>query len=177
MNNFDFNFLKFRTDLIELLKKYKYELSGSMLDDGSMNIFDEHSGKYYILSGYSNNYAVKEEDFIEEYILSFFKNNKDLKFNNLTIGIFTNDYYKALVFFTNIYHEKRQEIDFYRNSESIQKIKLLDGTQYIWIKPVDYLRGCRVHKAYIDKNLTLNELCHIVIPICAYCTKDNVKII
>jgi hypothetical protein len=178
MDKNDFNFLKFRTDLIELLNKYKFELSGTCFDDGTMNVHDIRSGKNHVISDSINYYQVyDEEDFIEEYILSFFKDNKESRLNNSKIGIFTNDYFKASNFFTNLYHSKRQEIDFYRNSESIQEIKLLDGTQYLWIKPIDNSRGHRVEKAYIDRNLTLNELCYIVVPICVYCTTDNVKII
>jgi len=41
MNKEYINFLNFRTELIELLHKYKYEISGTGLDDGSMSISDE----------------------------------------------------------------------------------------------------------------------------------------
>jgi len=120
MDKNDFNFLKFRTELIELL-------------------FEENV---------KNNY---------------FENK---------IGVFTNDRDKAVKLFTNLYHDKRQEIDYYRNSREMQEIRLLDGTQYLWIGPIDNSRGHKCGKAYIDKNLTLNELDY-VIPIC-YCSRENV---
>lgn len=39
------------------------------------------------------------------------------------------------------------------------------------------LGGNRVEQAYIDRNLTLKQLCYLVVPICVYCRKEDVKII
>jgi hypothetical protein len=111
---------------------------------------------------------------IEEYILNCFEENKENNFHYSKIGVFTNDRNKAEKLFTNIYHDKRQEIDYYRNSREIQEIRLLEGTLYKWIRPIDNSRGNRCDKAYIDKNLTLDELNYIVIPICVYCSRENV---
>jgi hypothetical protein len=111
-------------------------------------------------------------DTIEEYILNCFEENKENNFHYSKIGVFTNDRNKVEKLFTNIYHDKRQEIDYYRNSREIQEIRLLDGTQYLWIRPNDKSRGHKCGKAYIDKNLTLNELDY-VIPSC-YCSRENV---
>lgn len=115
-------------------------------------------------------------DKIEEYILNCFEKNKQSNFNYSKIGVFTNDRDKAVKLFTNLYHDKRQEIDYYRNSREMQEIRLLDGTQYLWIRPIDNSRGYRCGKAYIDKNLTLDELNYIVIPICVYCSRENVTV-
>jgi len=141
-----------------------------------MEISDYKNGRLYTISDSCDNYQIYNENFIEEYILHFFEDSKELKLHNSKIGVFTNDYYKALKLFTNLYHDKRQEIDSYRNSESIQEIRLLNGTQYLWIKPINNSRGHRCEKAYIDKNLTLNELNNIVIPICVYCRREDVVV-
>ena len=115
-------------------------------------------------------------DKIEEYILNCFEKNKQSNFNYSKIGVFTDDYNKAEEFFTNIYHNRRLEINYYRNSREIQEIRLLDGTLYKWIRPIYNSRGYRCDKAYIDKNLTLDELNYIVIPICVYCSRENVTV-
>ena len=41
MKKDNLKFLKFRTELIELLDKYKYEISGTGDDDGSIQINDK----------------------------------------------------------------------------------------------------------------------------------------
>jgi len=172
MDKNDFNFLKFRTELIELLDEYKYEISGTGDDDGSIQISDSRHGVLYTMSDSCWGYKIYDEDFIEEYILHFFEKNVKNNYFENKIGVFTNDRDKAVKLFTNLYHDKRQEIDYYRNSKEIQEIRLLDGTQYLWIKPNDGSRGHKCGKVYIDKNLTLNELDY-VIPIC-YCSRENV---
>lgn len=176
MDKNNFNFLKFRTELIELLDKYKYEISGTGYDDGSMEISNSRYGVLYTISDSYNNYQILNEDFLEEYILSCFEENKEVNYHNSKIGVFTNDRNKIEKLFTNIYHDKRQEIDYYRNSREIQEIRLLDGTQYKWIRPIYNSRWHRCDKAYIDKNLTLDELNYIVIPICVYCSRENVTV-
>ncbi len=177
MNKNDFEFLKFRTDLIELLNKYNYELSGTGFDDGTIDICDGRSGKSYMISDSLNYYQVYSENFVEEYIINLFRGNEESGFHNKKIGVFSNDYYKILNFFADLQCEKRREIDFYKSSKETQEIKLLDGTRYIWIKPIANSRGHRVGKAYIDKNLTLNELHYIVEPICVCCKYDDVEVI
>jgi len=177
MDKNNYNFLKFRTELIELLDKYKYEISGTGYDDGSIQISNSRYGVLYTISDSCCDYEIYDEDFLEEYILNCFEENVDNDYFNNKIGVFTKDRDKVEEIFTNIYHDKRQEIDYYRNSREMQEIRLLDGTQYLWIKLNDGSRGHKCGKAYIDKNLTLNELNYIVIPICIYCKRENVKLI
>ena len=177
MDKNDLNFLRFRTELIELLNKYKYEISGTGYeDDNAIEIFDYKNGRLYTISDSCDNYQIYDEDFIEEYILHFFEENVKNNYFENNIGVFTNDRDKAEKLFTNIYHDKRQEIDYYRNSREMQEIRLLDGTQYLWIRPIGNSRGHKCGKAYIDKNLTLNELDYIVVPICIYCSRENVTV-
>lgn len=178
MDKNNLNFLKFRTELIELLDKYKYDISGTGYeDDTSIEISNSRNGLLYSMSDSCNNYHIHNESFLEEYILNCFEENVNNDYFNNKIGVFTKDRNKAEEFFTDLYHEKRQEIDYYRNSREIQEIRLFDGTQYLWIKPYDGSRGHKCGKAYIDKNLTLNELNYIVIPICIYCKRNDVKLI
>jgi hypothetical protein len=90
----------------------------------------------------------------------------------LNIGIFTNDYHKALKFFTDLYHNKRREIDFYVNTKTIQEIILLNSTQYLWINLIDNSKeykcesvlGYRCDKAYIDKSINEELIEEVIIP-------------
>ena len=172
MEKDNLKFLKFRTELIELLDKYKYEISGTGYDDGSIQISNNRYGTIYTISDSCCGYEIYDENFIEEFILHLFEENVKNNYFKNKIGIFTNNHDKAVKLFTNLYHNKRQEIDYYRNSREMQEIRLLDGTQYLWIKPNDGSRGHKCGKAYIDKNLTLNELDYVM-PIC-YCLRENV---
>ncbi len=54
---------------------------------------------------------------------------------------------------------------------------LKDGTHYIWITPTDYNRGYKLGKAYIDKDIDTEILNNIVLPMCSYCTRDNITVI
>lgn len=141
MDKYDFNFLKFRTDLIELLDKYQYELSGTCFDDGSMNICDTRSGKNYVISDSFSYYQMQDKDIMEEYILHFFEENKEKRLNNSKIGVFTNDRHKALNFFNSLKNDKQNKVSKYVNSKEWQELELADGTRYVWIMPNDGSRG------------------------------------
>lgn len=173
-------FLKFRTGLIELLNKYRYELSGTGLDDGSININDLKNQKIFILKdGYSDYEALDSnwQSLPIDYILNVFSKDEDIfKLTNKKIGIFTNNRKKAETIFNNLRTQYENNISRYR--ESIGHIDLLldNGTYYVWIKPIDNSRGHKVSGAYIDKNLTLDELFELVVPICVYCKRKDIII-
>jgi hypothetical protein len=80
------------------------------------------------------------------------------------------------MFFNKLVLEKKDYIERYIQSADDLRMTLKDGTYYVWVKPVDNSRGHRCSKAYIDKNLTLNEL-DKVIPICILCSKNDIEII
>lgn len=184
MNDIDINIIKFRNELIELLNKYDYELSGTVLDDGSMNISDLKNNKLYLLKDIESDYEILKDknnslvDISSGFILSMFPDKQNIiKPEKTRIGVFTNNYWKASKFFTQLVNQNKNDIKYYKSSEEFQKVMLRDETKYVWIKTNQSSRGYRCSQAYIDKNLTLLELLTIVLPICVYCERKDVQII
>jgi len=179
MDKKDLNFISFRSELLELLNKYKYEISGTNLDDGSMNI-DDNKGNIYILRDAYSDYEALDNDWNTlptDYIINMFQEEHIPPFCNDKIGIFTNNRDKALRFFENLNNQNKENVERYRQGKDQIDLLLKDGTYYTWIKPIDMSRGYRCYKAFIDRNLTLNELQMIVVPICVYCKKENIIVI
>lgn len=172
-----YNFLKFRTDFIELLEKYKYELSGLGFDDGSMRLESIKNGSVYILKDTYSNYEAVDADWNPlpiDYILNMFPEKHDRPFNNKKVGIFTNNSNKAISIFEDLVGQNKNYINRYRKSKNNIDLLLEDGNYYTWIKTIDASKGHRCGKAYIDRNLTLKELQEIVIPICTCCKRKNI---
>jgi len=185
LNKNDLVALNFRDDLIKLLNKYDCEITGSCMDDGYMNLeFDFDFGNY-IMKGKYNNYNImkenseKYESIMDTYILSCFSEpiTMDGLSNVKVHGIFTNDENKAENKIQEIYN-KLDKNNIYRliNSKNQKELQLLDGSRYVWIKPIDSSRGYKCTEAFIDRELTLEELQYNVLPICIYCGKDTVKV-
>lgn len=182
MDKNQINFLQFRTELIELLDKYKYEISGTNLDDGSMNV-ENSKGNIYILRDTFSNYEALDNDWntlSTDYILEMFseRQNSILPLKN-KVGVFTNDPSKARSLLEDLYNQNKDNTERYRQSNDSECMDLLlkDGTYYTWIKPIRMSRGHRCSRAYIDKNLTLTELQLMVLPLCVYCERKDVVII
>ena len=172
-----YNFLKFRTDLIELLGKYKLKISGTGFDDGSMRIESIKDGSAYILKDICLNYEAVDTDWNHlpiDYILNMFPEEHTPLFSNKKVGVFTNNPSKALLIFEDLVSKNKDNINKHRRSLDHIDLLLKDGTYYTWIKVIDNSRGHGCGKAYIDKNLTLRELQEIVIPICVYCERKNI---
>ena len=180
MNKEYINFLNFRTELIELLHKYKYEISGTGLDDGSMSISDEKNSNSYILKDSYSDYEVTDNDYnilSTDYILEMFPENNNNYFTSNMIGVFSNNYYKVSEFFMKLYNENKDNIENFRSNTNEMDLLFKDGINYIWIKPRDSSRGYRCrNKVYIDRNLTLNELGSIIKPVCCYCERKDINI-
>lgn len=173
-------FLRFRSELIELLNKYKFELSGTCYDDGSMRVEDEKSINVYILRDKYSSYEALDTDWnvlSTDYIIKMFSEKQERLLLNKNIGIFTNDKNKAQMIFDKIYDQNKDKIERYRKGEETIDLLLYDNTHYIWIRPINMSRGHRCTKAYIDKNLTLYELKDVVLPICINCSRTNIIII
>lgn len=187
----DIKVLQFKDELIELLQKYRYNISGDNLDNGDINI-ESHDGERYILN---DEKTIIKEEFnesgyfeykspMEEIILNSFKNKEQSEFcfanfAGYYIGIITNDRCKAESTMNNIIKEiDKEDISLYINNESNIKLILKDGKKYIWIKPLDNARGYRFKNAYIDKGIGLKVFYDVILPICVgYCGKDTVKVI
>jgi hypothetical protein len=175
-------FLKFRTDLIELLSKYRYKISGTGYDAGSMNIEDLKNQKIYILKDSYSDYEALDNDWksiSESYILDVFpEENTSFVDMSKNVGIFTNNTDKVKMIFSNLYEQNKNNVEKYREGIKSEHVDLIlkDNTRYIWIKPNNGSRGHRCGKAYIDKNLTLTELQYYVYPICTYCTRKDIVV-
>mgnify|MGYP001220132447 CR=1 FL=1 len=191
MNKNDLKALQFREDLIKLLKKHDCEISGSHKDDGYMSLeFNFDFGDYIMQGNYSNYNIVKVhcddyrehwKDIMDTYILNCFSDYSRAMagLNNVKVhtGIFTNNPYKAKSKLQEIYDKTdKNNIDVFVLSKFQKELRLLDGTRYIWIKPIDNSRGYRCANAFIDRELTLEELNNIVFPICVYCSKNTVEV-
>jgi len=180
MNKNDLNFIGFRSELIELLNKYRYELSGTGFDDGSMRVEDIRGKKVYLLRDSYSDYEALDDDWNTlptDYMINMFQEEHTIPFHNGKIGVFTNNRDKASAFFENLYNQNKENVERFRQSKDQIDLSLKDETYYTWIKPLDSSRGHKCSKAFIDKNITLNELNCIIVPICAYCTRGNITVI
>lgn len=179
MDKNQLNFLQFRTELLELLGKYNYKISGTNLGDGSINV-ENNKGNIYILRDAYSDYEALDNDYNSlptDYIVNMFQEEHMNSFYNYKIGIFTNNRDKASIIFEDLYNQNKENIERYRQGKDQIDLLLKDGTYYTWIKPINMSRGHRCCKAYIDKNLTLDILNTVVVPICAYCTRENITVI
>lgn len=192
MNDNDLKVLKFRKELKDLLNKYNYDISGTVFDDGSINIEDKSSGNIFVISDEYSNYNVSKEvlvenknydyeykSIMEEYILSSFTNDK-LSFDNskMRIGIVTANEEKADKLFEDIFNKNKENVKRYIDSKNQKEILLNDNiTCYIWVKPCESSKGYKLKSAYIDKDIDVEIFENVIIPICAYCKKDDIKII
>ena len=180
MNRNDLMALNFREDLIKLLKKYDCEISGSYMDDGYMSLeFNSGFGNYFIQDKIDN-YNIQNDNYenvIDNYILNYFSEHSGLNNVKVHTGIFTNDANKAEGKIQDIYNKLGEDnTKRFINSKNQKELQLLDDSRYIWIKPIDSARGYKCTNAFIDRGLTLEELQHVVFPICRYCGKDTVKV-
>lgn len=175
----NFKFLEFRTELINLLNKYHYEISGTGLDDGSINIEDLINNKIFILRDSFSNYEALDNSWDElpiNYILNIFPDEVVIKSEKINVGILTNDYMKCFKLLDEIARDNKENIKYFKRGKEFQELVFLDGTKYKWVKPINSSRGYKFSKAYIDKNLTLDELWDIVQPICIHCSKKDIDI-
>jgi len=180
MDKKDLNFIGFRSELIELLNKYRYEISGTGFDDGSMRIEDVRKKNVYLLRDAYSDYEALDDDWNAlptDYIINMFQEKHMTQFHNGKIGVFTNNRGKAIVFFEDLYNQNKEDVERYMHSKDQIDLLLKDGNRYSWIKPIEMSRGHKCCKAFIDKNLTLDVLHTVVVPICAYCTKENITVI
>lgn len=186
MKNEDIKVLSFRKELKDLLNKYNYDISGTVFDDGSMNIEDKSSGSSYVIEDEYNNYEIlksntegKYDNLMEQYILNCFTND-ELNFDNskARIGIITSNEEKADKIFEEIFNSNKGNIKRYIDSKNQKEILFEDNiTHYVWVRPSNSARGCRFKGAYIDKDINIEIFENVIIPICAFCKKDNIKVI
>lgn len=180
MDAIDLKMLNFRESLINLLKQYDCEISGTGMDDGSMTIYCENN--HYILEDSYNllkdiSYG-KYENVMKKHIMDVFAygdryTSEDVK--GITC-IFSDNVFKVNNKMKEIYNKLKDSVKQFINSPIEKKIILQDGSRYIWAKPDERIRGLRCDKAIIDKGITLVQLYGIVLPICDFVTMDNVEV-
>jgi ribosomal protein L31 len=192
INPNDIKALQFREDLIKLCKKYNCELSGSCKDDGNINleICDKGNGwtsQYEIKDAYSN-YLVYKEDknynkvcIMDESINNAFdrESSEMAGLNNVKVscGILTMDPEKAELKLKELYYNFGGAlVERFITSKDRKDLLLKNSERYIWIKPDLSSRGYRCGKIILDRNITLEQLYEIVMPMCYACGRDDVKI-
>ena len=180
MDSIDLRILNFRENLINLLEQYDCEISGTSMDDGSMDICCENNhyileDSYNLLKDISHG---KYENVMKKHIMDVFAygdrgTSEDVK--GVTC-IFSDNIFKVNNKMKEIYSKFKKNIKQFINSPVEKKIILQDGTHYVWVKPSETARGLRCDKAIIDEGITLVQLYGIVLPICDFVTADNVEI-
>jgi len=169
----------FRSDLIMLLNKYNYSISGCseaiIIEDNTNNncytIANEDNSNYTILDENNNN-------ILSNYILDKFPENTGIyQYYNGKIGIFTNSRHKCVQLLDILFAKNKDNVKVFRKSEKTLELILHDDTIYEWIIPDQDAIGYGCSKAYIDKNVTIDELHDVILPICILCSRDNVTII
>lgn len=192
MNLYDYKALQFKDELMNLLKKYKYDISGTSFDDGSINIEDKSSGNIYHMKDECSNYNICKEifvegkeydyeyiDIMEEYILSNFKKEK-LSFDTskMSIGVITASQEKAGKIFEEISNFNKRHIKRYVNTIHHKEILFNDDiNRIVWVKPYQSVRGCKFKGAYIDKDISLETFETLIRPICIFCKRGSIKVI
>lgn len=190
MKSEDIKVLHFKDDLMKLLKKYNYDITGTNLDNG--DIYIDTGGASYILKDTKDiikevfvedkEYDYKYKNIMKEYILESFKNSESREmccgnFCRVNTGIVTNDRNKAKTILDELAYVNEGNIFRYIQGREDLRLILNDKTNYVWINPVNRARGYRLQNAWIDKNVGLEVFNELIIPMCCYCGKDNIKVI
>ncbi|QPW62101.1 hypothetical protein [Clostridium botulinum] len=171
--------LKFRDELIELLKKYKCSLSTTGKDDGNMVVefYDKKLNQYnnYIMTDDGENYNLYVENDSSCIMDMIIKDAFDRDcgemcgLNNIqvTYGIITNNANKAEAKLKEIYNSlDEKDIKTFRLSSHEKLLELNNGKSYFWIAPHMDRRGYRCRKVIIDRNIIVKELYNNILPMC-----------
>ncbi|WP_039230536.1 hypothetical protein [Clostridium haemolyticum] len=183
--------LKFRDELIELLKKYKCSLSTTGKDDRNM-VLEFHDRELNQCQSYTmtdegehyNLYVKNSSDCIMDTLIkdAFDKDCGEMSGLNsiyVTYGIVTNDGNKAKAKLIEIYNKFNPlgEVKFFALTRNDKYIQLKNGESYRWIKPnTTTSRGYRCRKIIIDRNITMEELYSNILPICRTKGLEDVEI-
>lgn len=185
----DIKVLQFKDDLFKLLKKYKYSIEGSHLDNGDIII--ETQSQDYILnnegritrSDFDSISDIIKVDVMKDYITESFKGDSqsDFCFGNFgcyDTGIITNDRSKADCVIKEIVDKLDAEnIRSYIMRRDFIYLAIVNSGNYIWVRPEEYIKGYRFKNVYIDCSVDLDIFENVIRPICCYCGEDNVHVI
>lgn len=188
----DIKALKFRDELIELLNKYNYELSGDCFDDGDIEIcsLNEGGGQYIIENnGYYSLYDYnKNKNIMEIYLLKKIEsiNNSLNRINTdnnfIRCGIVTSNERKAnnlLNVIIDNNEDKGIKLLNKRIREDYFEAIFSDNSRYVWVKPSENVgRGQRFNKLYIDSRIRYDFLEEIIMPmLIKYDVKNSIVLI
>lgn len=112
-----------------------------------------------------------------DYIKSRFPDQSRWEGKGNAIGIFTDNYWKAKNILDDLYRIDKEDIVQYQVGKTYARLVYKDETIYMWIRPNNSARGHRVKSAYIDSYMSLEQFYNIVMPICLYCSKDDITVI
>lgn len=192
IKSIDIKALEFRDELINLCNKYRCNVSASNRDDGTMilDIYDKNNNwtSYYEMKDTYQNYALYKEnddyeiDCIMDDIIknAFNKDSGEMAgLNNIKVscGILTNDSAKAELKLQELYCKyNKEDVEIFIMSTDRKELRLNNGERFVWIKLNNGSRGYRCGKIIIDRNIRLEELQEIILPICYACGRDDVEI-
>lgn len=191
MNSEDVKVLHFKDDLMKLLKKYDYDITGTNLDNGDIYIETKSNGCYILKDTKDivkevfvedKEYDYEYKNIMEEFILKSFKHSESREmcfgnFSRVSTGIVTNDRNKAENILDKLAENNEGNIIRYIQGKEDLRLILEDKTNYVWINPMNKARGYRLQNAWIDKNIGLEVFEELIVPMCCYCGKDNIKVI
>ena len=119
---------------------------------------------------------------MEELIKNYFKGQKQKEFcignhGNYKCGIITNDKVTALNILNKIQNDNKDNVISFYVDDINAVLRLKNGDNYLWIKPILSSKAYRFHEMYIDKNISY-EFFEYVLPIVGfYCSGKDVHII
>lgn len=190
INENDIKMLSFRKDLKHLLDKYGIEeFSGSVLDDGSIDVSLKNNKKglnpYYKIN---NEKEIFREDYIEEitinvdelykeYILSQFA---DIEYPEIpNNAIITNNIDKAEKVFEEILTKinKEDNLDRFAIKGCEKYIITKDDKSYHWYRASESMKGVRYNEAWIDLDIDYGMLRDVVIPSGKYSNRNKIHFI
>ena len=170
----DIKVLEFRSELIELLQKYNYQISSG--GDLDFITIDTPIGNTYDLNGSELTVCSYDgHSIMKSYIEKFFEYNKlQQSWATYTTGIITMNEWKARVLFNKLHTESLEVPHEYIQSRTFLELRYSDGALTKWIKPDYSSRGYRFNRVYVDEDVTLTEFQRFVIPLCTYCNKEDI---
>ena len=170
--------LSFTKDLKDLLKRYDYELSGTGIDDGSMNI-ETNDGEYYTLyPTLSGDLRLINYDNINlrrlELLTTFPKELKHKPYiEPKNILVYTDNEEKKQSIITNI----KSIYNNYITRGDYEIIIPDKDFKYIFVNSTGRLRGQRFKGAYIDDEISNEDFHYRLYPMLIDCTRNDIVFI
>lgn len=116
-----------------------------------------------------------EKHTYNSFLINRFDNNVSHRPPKRSTIIFTNSRDKAEKCLWDNY--KREDMSKVEIRKDYVYAEMLDGERVKWVKFTEGARGHRVSKVFLDRNVDIDFLNMIVLPICIYCSQDDVTII